>query len=238
MGTIPTSPRADFLQWCQAHVNTFITQAANIGLTEDQANAFSAAVTAANTSNNAANLAKLNAESANANNSEKFADLRRSASEMVRSIRTFAENEDNPNVYVLANVPPPVDPSTAPPPAKPTELAVELNSSSGAVMLSWKASNPVGTQGTSYIVRRRTSPTAEFQFVGVTGLKKFTDNTFFAGPDSVQYTVQGQRADSAGPVSDIFTINFGRVGGGLTIQSVNAGGEGGQAAGQQPKLAA
>lgn len=233
MGTIPTSPRSDFLAWCQAHVNTFITQADNIGLTEDQANAFSAAVTAATTSNNAATLAKLNAESANENNSEKFSDLRRSASEMVRSIRTFAENEDNPQVYIIANVPPPVDPSTAPPPAKPTNLAVQLNTSNGAVMLSWKASNPVGTAGTSYIVRRRTSPTGEFQFVGVTGQKKFTDNTFFAGPDSVQYTVQGQRADSAGPASDIFTITFGRSGGGLTIESAT---EGGQAV--QPKLAA
>lgn len=223
MGTIPTSPRADFLQWCQAHVNTFITQAANIGLTEDQANAFSAAVTAANTSNNAANLAKLNAESANANNSEKFADLRRSASEMVRSIRTFAENENNPNVYVLANVPPPVDPSVAPPPAKPTNISVELNGTTGAVMLSWKASNPAGTSGTSYIIRRRTNTTGEFAFVGVTGEKRFTDNTFFAGPDMVQYTIQGQRADSAGQVSDIFTINFGRAGGGLSIESASEG---------------
>lgn len=235
MGTIPTSPRSEFLAWCQLHVNIFLTQADNIGLTEDQANAFSAAVTAANATNNAALAAKSAAEFANENNAVKFADLRKSASEMVRSIRTFAENENNPQVYVIAQVPPPVDPSTAPPPAKPTNLAVQLNTSNGAVMLSWKASNPVGTAGTSYIVRRRTSPTGEFQFVGVTGQKKFTDNTFFAGPDSVQYKVQGQRADSAGPESDIFTITFGRSGGGLTITSTSAGEEG-QAA--QPKLAA
>jgi hypothetical protein len=95
---------------------------------------------------------------------------------------------------------------------------VELDSATGAVKLSWKASNPSGTQGTSYIVRR-TDTTGEFVFVGVTGVKTFTDDTFFAGPDSVQYTVQGQRADSAGPVSAIFTINFGRSSGGLTIAS-------------------
>lgn len=30
----------------------------------------------------------------------------------------------------------------------------------------------------------------------------------------MQYTVQGQRADAAGPVSQIFTANFGRAPGG------------------------
>jgi hypothetical protein len=43
------------------------------------------------------------------------------------------------------------------------------------------------------------------------GLKRGVDQTLVAGSDSVQYTVQGQRADSSGPVSPIFTVNFGRL---------------------------
>lgn len=45
------------------------------------------------------------------------------------------------------------------------------------------------------------------------------DSTFQAGPDKVEHTIQGQRSDSAGPLSNIFTINFGANGPGLTISS-------------------
>ncbi|MGD9689652.1 MAG: hypothetical protein AB7K52_06395 [Phycisphaerales bacterium] len=59
----------------------------------------------------------------------------------------------------------------------------------------------------------------------MSGTKRFVDNTFFAGPDSVQYAVQGQRADSAGPVSGPVTVSFGRApgGGGFVIASQSAG---------------
>ena len=53
-----------------------------------------------------------------------------------------------------------------------------------------------------------------FDFLGVTGSKRFTDTTLTAGPDTVQYTVQAQRSSLAGPVSSILTVNFGRTGGG------------------------
>ncbi len=48
------------------------------------------------------------------------------------------------------------------------------------------------------------------------------DDTLIAGPDSVQYTVQGQRADSSGPLSPIFTVNFGQARGGGFAASVVA----------------
>lgn len=223
MSTYPTSPRSAFLEWCQAHITIFEAKWQDIGITQAQAADFKAATEAAAAKLTALNMAKTAAMGATEAAGTAFGELRTVAAAVVRSIRTFAENENNPNVYVLANVPPPVDPSVAPPPAKPTNISVELNGTTGAVMLSWKASNPAGTSGTSYIIRRRTNTTGEFAFVGVTGEKRFTDNTFFAGPDMVQYTIQGQRADSAGQVSDIFTINFGRAGGGLSIESASEG---------------
>jgi hypothetical protein len=40
----------------------------------------------------------------------------------------------------------------------------------------------------------------------------------------VQYTVQAQRSDQSGPVSEVFTVNFGRTGGGgFQISSVTGG---------------
>jgi hypothetical protein len=221
MGSYPTSPRAAFLTWCQAHVEVFLENAVDIGLTTDQAQAFQLATSSAAATDAAQASAREALRAATVDNTQTFAALRRSAAEMVRSIRTFAENTNDPKVYVLAQVPPPQSPSVAPPPAQPTDLSVAIEPGTGALELRWKASNPVGTQGTAYIVRRRTSPTAEFVFVGVTGEKRFVDNSFFAGPDSVQYTIQGQRADQSGPTSNILTINFGRTGGGLTIASAD-----------------
>ncbi|MFN0012807.1 MAG: fibronectin type III domain-containing protein, partial [Phycisphaerales bacterium] len=109
--------------------------------------------------------------------------------------------------------------------AKPSDLSIELNNASGSLTLRWKADNPKGTQGTSYIIRRKLPGQPEFAFIGVTGSKKFIDSTFIAGPDSVQYTVQGQRADSAGPESDPFVINFGKTASGQTVATL---------AGEQP----
>ena len=40
MSTFPESPRAAFLEWCQAHTGVFTTNATAIGLTTAQATAF------------------------------------------------------------------------------------------------------------------------------------------------------------------------------------------------------
>ena len=47
MSVYPTSPRAAFLEWCQAHTSIFSTNATAIGLTTAQATAFGSATTAA-----------------------------------------------------------------------------------------------------------------------------------------------------------------------------------------------
>jgi len=149
--------------------------------------------------------------------------LRGDAGDVVRSIRAFAEQQANPNaVYNLAQIPPASEPTTAPPPAQPTDLTVTLEAASGDLMLSWKASNPTGTSGTSYIIRRKLPGENAFSFIGVSGKKKFVDTTLIAGPDSVQYTVQGQRADSTGPLSQVFIVTFGQLPGGGTTAYVGA----------------
>ena len=103
-------------------------------------------------------------------------------------------------------------------------LVVRLGLLGGAALtLRWKASNPAGTSGTSYIIRRKLPSETQFQFIGVSGKKEFVDDTLIAGPDSVQYTVQGQRADSSGPLSPIFVVNFGRLPGGGMTASVMQG---------------
>ena len=225
MGTFPTAPRSAFLTWGLAHTTVFDEQEGNIGLSAAQVTAFTNAVNAANAANQAQENARLAYKAAVTTATEAFNAARRSASLTTKVIRTFAETTNNPGVYALAQIPAPAVPGEAPPPAKPVELSVALNNASGSLTLTWKASNPAGTQGTSYIIRRKLPGQAAFAFLGVTGTKKFVDNSFTAGPDSVQYTVQGQRADSAGPESDIFTINFGKTPSGETTAFVANEGE-------------
>lgn len=225
MATYPTTPREDFLQWALAHAPIFLANDSEIGLTENQAMAFQTAANAAQAAQVAQTDAKDATKTATNIASVKFSDLRKQASTVIRNIKNFAENQDNPSVYDIAQIPPPADPSEIPPPAKPTGITVELDAANGAVTLKWKAANPKGAAGTSYIVYRRlpANPQGEFAFVGVTGVKKFTDNTFVAGPDAVQYRIQGQRSDKAGPLSDIFTVSFGRNAQGQQTAFVTSG---------------
>ncbi|MCB9852659.1 MAG: hypothetical protein H6819_06160 [Phycisphaerales bacterium] len=223
MATYPTSPRADFLQWCQSHQQVFVDNAATIGLTTEQAAAFATETSAAVAADLAQASSKESAKVATQTVNDAVSTLQSSAGDVVRSIRAYAELQADPNsVYNTAQIPPPASPTPAPPPAQPTDLTVTLEAASGDLMLSWKAANPSGTSGTSYIIRRRLPTESEFSFIGVSGKKKFVDTTLVAGPDSVQYTVQGQRSDSAGPVSQIFVVTFGQLSDGTSSAYVGA----------------
>ncbi len=220
MGTFPTAPRAAFMSWAQTHAPVFVDNDSLIGLTEPQALLFQTAYTNAATAVQQQEAAISAAKAATTNANDKVSLLRRSATLTTRMIRTFAENTNNPNVYAIAQIPPPAVPGTQPAPGKPFDFGVELNTASGALTLRWKANNPPGTSGTSYLIKRKLPGEAAFGIVGLSGEKKFVDNTFTAGPDSVQYTVQGHRSDSVGLESDAFTINFGKTAAGQATASV------------------
>lgn len=218
MATFPESPRAAFLQWCQAHAPVWTANAAAIGLTPAQATTFDTQTDALAAAILAQEQAKQNYQVATQEVNGAYAALRASAGDDVRLIRAYAESQSKPEVvYNIAQIPPPAAPTPMPPPGQPTDLTVTLAPSNGDLTLRWKCTNPPGAAGTSYIIRRRLPGESEFTFLGVSGKKEFVDNTLVAGPDSVQYTVQGQRSDSSGPLSAIFTVNFGQApGGGVT----------------------
>lgn len=228
MGAYPTSPRTAFLEWCQVHAPIFTANAAAIGLTPAQASAFAGATTTTAAASLAQEQARQAAKVATEVAGEAFGNLRTGAGDTVRLIRAFAEMQPKPSVvYNLAQIPPPQPPSTLPPPGQPTNLTVTLTPADGALTLRWKCTNPTGASGTSYIISRRLPGDPFFTFVGVSGKKQFVDDTLLAGPDSVQYVVQGQRADSSGPLSEVFTVNFGQAPGGLRMASVSGGASGG-----------
>ncbi|QOJ14759.1 MAG: hypothetical protein HRU75_08955 [Planctomycetia bacterium] len=215
MSTFPESPRSAFLEWCQGHTAVFSANAAAIGLTSAQATAFTTATTAAANALLSQQQTRQEALVATQAAQEAFSELRSSAGDVVRLIRAFAESQGKPSiVYNLAQIPPPATPAPMPPPGQPTDLTITLTPADGALQLRWKCVNPPGASGTSYLIRRRLPGQSEWTFLGVSGRKDFVDDTLNAGPDSVQYTVQGQRSGSTGPLSAVFTVYFGRMPGG------------------------
>ena len=88
----------------------------------------------------------------------------------------------------------------------------------GALQINWKCTNPPGTNGVVYEVRRRLG-LGEYTFIGAVGTKKFIDNTLPIGSSNVSYQVTGTRGNLRG-VSSSFNVTFGVGGGGLTIASV------------------
>jgi hypothetical protein len=212
MATYPRKPRSAFLEWCRAHETVFTTHAAEIGLSADEALAFTQAAELGGTRLLEQEAAKEAAKVATQRVTDAFDDLGKTAGNVVRRIRAFAEASADPDaVYAVAQIPPRSQPSPQPAPGQPTDLTVTLDPTEGTITLRWKSDNPDGTSGTAYIIRRRLPGETEFMFVGVSGKKSFVDETLIAGPDSVQYTVQGQRANLSGPVSPIFTVNFGKL---------------------------
>jgi hypothetical protein len=218
---------SDLVAFVDAHIPIWTVAPANVGLTPAQVSSLSTQLN--NTSgaienrNQAVNAAK----AATLEQNEQGSDLRSLAAACIRSIKTYAEAQAKPAlVYAEAQIDPPAPPGPTPPPGQPTDLSVAIDPSSGALNLKWKCTNPAA--GTGYIIRRRAVGESEWTFVGVTGTKDFADTTFSAGPDAVQYTVQGTRSGVNGPLSSIFTINFGVPGDGdsFMVTSVTEGVQG------------
>lgn len=227
MGVVPDT-RLGKIEFYEAHITPWTSNAAAIGLTPTAVTGLSTLTTAARAAYNAAEAARQAAKTATL----AFHDAVRAmhsnpgaGQDMIDTIRNYAESKNLPNVFVLAQIPPPADPSTAPPPGTPFEFRVGLLQN-GALELKWKCNNPSGTQGTIYEVKRAIGGGGGgMQFVGATGVKSFTDETLPSGATPVTYQVTAVRSTARGNPAQ-FTVNFGIGGGGagLTIGSVTEGG--------------
>lgn len=94
-----------------------------------------------------------------------------------QDLRGHPHTKNDPNVHLLAQIPPPAQGGVTPPPGTPFDFTVGLLQD-GSLELKWKCSNPSGTVGTIYEVLRKAGPsTGAFVFLGATGVKTFTDDS-------------------------------------------------------------
>lgn len=134
-------------------------------------------------------------------------------SDLVRAIRSFATNSNDPNVYVLAQIPAPSASQPVPPPGQPTDFKVELNSD-GSITIKWKAKHPEGSDRVVYFVQRKLINEAAFSLIGGSGEKSYQDDTLPVGIDGATYIITAQRGNVQGPPSQQLAVTFGSGGGG------------------------
>ena len=224
MGIVPDN-RLGKIEFYEAHITPWTTNAVAIGLTAGSVTALGTLTTNARKAFDAAEAARQAAKTA----TQAYYDAVRAmhsgpgaGSDMIELIKNKAQTTNNPSVYTLAQIPPPATPGTTPPPGLPFNFTVGLLQN-GALELKWKCNNPSGTQGTVYEVKRRVGATGAFGYVGSSGVKNFTDDTVAAGSPSVTYQVTAIRSTQRGNPGQ-FTVSFGVGGPGLTIASVVEGG--------------
>lgn len=217
MAIVP-KPVQDFLDFAEQHGTTWNSVYAQIGVSTAQASAYKTAAIAARGIYNdalAADLAKKAAFNASRN---AVSDLRVATADILALIKAHADNAADPGaVYDAAQIPQPQPPQPAPPPGTPSDVIITL-APEGWVQLGWKCSNPEGTTGTIYEVRRKTG-SGEFQFIGASGVKRFTDDTLPAGSSNVTYLITAVRSTQRG-ISAQIVVNFGVGGNGFTVTNV------------------
>lgn len=223
MGVVPDS-RLGKIEFYEAHITPWTTNAAAIGLTPASVTALGTLTTNARKAFDAAEAARQAAKSA----TQAYYDAVRAmhngpgaGADMIDTIRNKAQSTNNPAVYTLAQIPPPATPGTTPPPGTPFGFTVGLLQD-GSLELKWKCNNPSGTQGTIYEVKRQIGGGA-FSFIGASGVKTFTDDTLSSGSTPATYQITAVRSTARGNPAQ-FTVNFGTGGPGLTIASVTEGG--------------
>ena len=213
---MPVLPDSDLsrVEFMEAHLALWTTNALAIGLTAAQVTAMGTATTAARTGYNGQQSAHAAAKAATAN----FHNLTRTmsdlASDAIKAIKLKAAQGNDPNVFVLANIPAPQPPSPPPPPQPPTDLIADP-AADGTIALKWKGSV---ANATFFSVWRKTASSAQWVNICSTALKTFVDGTVPGSPipASITYAVRSQRGNEVSAPSVQAEVIYGGPGVGFS----------------------
>lgn len=214
MPTVPTKD-LDAVQFFETHIPVWTANAVALGTSAAAVTALDGKTKTARADSNAQQTAREAARTATNVFHGSVRAMRAAGADIIRQIRTQAEVTGNPNVYNLAQIPPPSAPTANPPPGQPNSFAVSLTGS-GAIVLTWKSTNSAPSGGAYFTVKRRLPGETSFTVVGGTGSRSFADDSVPAGVNLVTYIVQGFRGSEPGVESDQMNVQFGAAGEGMT----------------------
>ncbi|VAX40710.1 hypothetical protein MNBD_PLANCTO03-464, partial [hydrothermal vent metagenome] len=215
MGVLPDS-RIQQIEWFEQRLAAWMSNTAAIGLTPAQVSQLQGELAAARADYMTAQQARNDSKSATVGFHASSDTLVDDGRDLIKTIKAFAEATNDPNVYVLADVPPPAPPGVVPPPGTPFDFRVSLLQD-GAIELGWKCNNPTGGGGTVYEIKRSEAG-GPMAFINNTGAKSFVDNTVPANSGPVTYQITAVRSTLSGNPAQ-FTVQFGAGG---TNQNNNA----------------
>lgn len=217
MSIVPQS-RVEKIEFYEARIGKWTENAVEIGLSALSVGNLATRIENARASFTAAEAARAASKSATAAFYESVRDMHNApgaGSDMLQTIRNFAEVTDNLDVYNLADIPAPSAGEPLPPPGQPRDFTITLDPT-GPLTLKWKCENAGGS--IVYMVRRKLQGESAWTLIGGSGSREFTDVTLPAGIDSVTYSITAQRGSVSGLASIPLQISFG--GGGATVQAV------------------
>lgn len=217
---------ADEIQFGETHAPVWALGPTVVGLTAAQCTAISAAVVDARKKFNDANSARAASKAATNALTVSMSTMHTLVADAVKQIRLFAESTNDNTVYTKAQIPAPAAPTPAPPPMQPVQLGASILPT-GALRISFKATDPAAGGATTYLVSRKLTGDTNFTVIGSAGssrttqgvslprgFKFFDDATLPSGSNNMQYMVQGQRGAVFGDPSEALMVTIGLGGGG------------------------
>lgn len=208
--------QGDLIPWARARATTWVGGQGgtpNIGLTQQQADAFQAAVTTVEDKLAAQISAIEAAERATEEKDEAYNDLLLLLGSYVRIIDGFGRSTKDPAVWTRAGIDAPKKASERPAPPIPTSLPT-VTQADGSVLYRWEVTSGSGTQ---YEVQRAITALdgneGPWTVVAITGDKAYVDLSVPVGVRRVSYRVRGRLSNNqASDWSVPSPANFGTQG--------------------------
>lgn len=218
MAPVLPGARSAMISWFRQRIAQWAANAAALGVDPAQIVSLSTLLDTAEADEESAFQARNASKSATVvyyNSSDQLRDF---GAEIIKAIKLQAESTNDPNVYALADVPPPAAPSPLGPPATPKDLTATLNTA-GEITVEWDGSR---AGGTSFTIQRSTSGiTGPWTIVGTSEERLFKDTAVPRGFDAVSYRVIAARSGGASGPSSAVSVLFGN-----TNSEQSSGGEG------------
>jgi hypothetical protein len=212
MSVVPR-PIGEKLSFFEQHLPVWTKDPASIGLNSDQVAELSVLVSQAREKVDEVNDLRSRSRAATNSQSVAVGAMAELGGDLIKTIRAFAETNNDPNVFGAAQIPLPAPPTPAGPPDQPKILKAQLLSPFG-LRITWEGS---AARGTYFNVWRKLGGERSFSFVGTAKTRRLDDLTIPDGSASVSYFVAAHRA-ALTTNSSVLEVRFGSgVDGSMTL---------------------
>lgn len=207
------------IQFFEEHLPVWTADPTTIGLTPAQVTQLASLTTAARTAFDAAQTVRMNSRTATQTQNRAVADMADFGSDLIKTIRAFAQTSGDESVYELAAIPAPAPPTPAPPPTTPAGVAAVIDAS-GNVVITWESENAAPHTGAYFTVRRKLESQAGYEEIGASGSRRFIDASIPHGTVSARYQVRAHRGELQSAWCQAVVVQFSPASsaeGGLTL---------------------